>query len=59
MKTVDTRPGITHGEIEEAMKFFFERGGKVKTFPEQKSSSITVIGQDKWGAYESLGELHF
>lgn len=59
MKNCDLRPGISHGEIEEAMKFFFERGGKINILPEQKSSSVTIIGQDKWNVYESIGELRF
>lgn len=59
MRTIDIRPGITHGEIEEAMKFFFEQGGKIKTLPAQKSTSVTMIGQDKWNAFESIGELRF
>ncbi|MBF0289634.1 MAG: hypothetical protein HQM14_17620 [SAR324 cluster bacterium] len=59
MKRASPKTQITHGEIEEAMKFFFARGGKVKSLPQQKISSITVIGADKWSAYESLGDLHF
>jgi len=59
MKRASSKLDITHGEIEQAMKFFFEKGGKVKILPQEKAPSITVIGMDKWGAYEPLRELNF
>lgn len=59
MKRAIPRVKIGHEEIEQATKFFFERGGKIKILPEQKVTSITIIGADKWSAYESLGELNF
>ncbi len=59
MKHARSKMEMSHGEIEEAMKFFFARGGKVTRFSEQKVSSITVIGAEKWGVYEALGDLRF
>ena len=59
MKRSDPKMDITHGEIEQAMKFFFEKGGKIKVLPQEKATSITMIGAEKWRAYESLGELNF
>jgi len=59
MKTNDLQTEITHGEVEEAMKSFFERGGKIKTLPEQRSSSIIVTGHGKWSVYEPIRELYF
>ncbi|MBF0279344.1 MAG: hypothetical protein HQM13_16225 [SAR324 cluster bacterium] len=59
MRRASPKGYITHGEIEQAMKFFFEKGGKIKILPQEKATSITVIGAEKWGAYESLGELNF
>ena len=49
---------ITHVEIEQAMKLFFEKGGKITVLPEQKAIPIIVIGADKWSAYESLREFY-
>ncbi len=59
MKRASPKKKITRAEIEEAMKQFFERGGKITTLPQQRVAPVTVIGDDKWGAYESLRELSF
>lgn len=59
MKNNGLKPEINHAEIEEAMKFFYAKGGKVKVLPAQKFSSVTVVGADKWTAYETIGELRF
>ncbi len=59
MKRANSKLNITHREIEQAMKFFFEKGGKIKILPQEKATSITMIGMDKWGAYEPLRELNF
>lgn len=57
MKNYDFRTVISHEEIEEATKFFFERGGKIKIFPEQKASSVNIVGLGKWIIFEDTGKL--
>lgn len=58
MRRTRSKVEITHVEVEQAMKLFFEKGGKVTILPEQKATPIIVIGADKWSAYESLRELY-
>ena len=59
MKRANPKAKITHQEIENALNHFFEKGGKVEIVPAQKAVSLSVIGADKWAAYESLGDLNF
>lgn len=43
---------ITREEIEEAMKKFFQKGGKIKVLPPQVFSQNSIIGGEKLIIYE-------
>ncbi|MGK5092415.1 hypothetical protein WDW89_10445 [Deltaproteobacteria bacterium TL4] len=50
---------LTHLEIENAMMSFFNGGGKIKVLPQQKMTTLDVIGSPKWDAYENIQDLYF
>ncbi len=50
---------MTHEELATEMERFLAKGGKIKLLPKQQSGNISVIGAEKWDAYESLSDLNF
>jgi len=40
-----------------AIKNFLKKGGQIMVLPPQKFSERTILGREKWGAYESLGDM--
>ena len=58
MRSTQAR-SISREEIKKAVREFLERGGHVITLPRQNIKTLTIIGEEKYSAYESLQELHF
>jgi len=48
---------ITHEDIDDAMEQFLDKGGHISVLPQQKVTTIKVIGAEKWDVYESIRDL--
>jgi len=48
---------VTHDQIREAMESFRQEGGKITILPDQRVRQVSVIGEEKWGAYEAIHDL--
>lgn len=48
---------ISHTEIDNAVQEFLSVGGKITHLPDQKLYVPTVIGGDRWDAYENISNF--